>query len=299
MGGSSRQTTKETQTTTLPGSQQQNVDLLMQGGRDLYASGGPQYFAGQNYTDPTLNQLTGRQMATDYAGGVGQAMVGSAIDANNFWMDPNRVFNLSSIPGYDAARSGITQATTQNLMENILPQLRGAAAGGGNLGGSRAGMMDALAIGRTNEGLGRALADLDLGLYSQNLQANQNAIGRAPQMFQLGVAPADVFNQVGGQERMDAENKLNADKERWDFEQNRMPQLLAMLQALTGTSGQYGGTTTGKSTTKGAGGNGVMQGLGMALSLGSMLYGGGAGAGGIAAGTNATGRLPIGGQMVA
>jgi hypothetical protein len=75
--GSSRasQQTSNTTRTVLPANQQQNVDLLMQGARDLYNSGGPQFFPGQTYANPTENQLTSRQQAANYATGVGQEFV--------------------------------------------------------------------------------------------------------------------------------------------------------------------------------------------------------------------------------
>jgi hypothetical protein len=307
MGGSSaKQKTKSTQTTTLPANQQANVDLLMQGTQDLYNSGGPQYMPGANYTTATPEQLQARNMAMDYATGAGQDMVNSAQSANNFWMDPNRVFDLQSVPGYGASRQGIIDSVTRMLTENYLPNSRSGAIAGGTLGGSRQGMMDALAAGRTGEALTAGLGNLDLGIYSQNLAANQNAISRAPAMYQLGTAPADTVNAVGGAYRADTAEQIAGDKERWDFQQMQLPRLLAMVQALTGTAGQYGGTVTGKQTTKGSGGGSWMQPLGAAMSLGSMLMGqngmfGGStmsSMGGAGGAPNYTGRLPVGGQMV-
>jgi hypothetical protein len=280
MGGSTKQTSRTSQTTSMPKEQRENYRLLMGGAQDLFNSGGPQYFPGANYTTPTGNQLQGRQMAADYAGGVGQELVNNAIGANNFWMDPNNLFNLQNIPGYGATRQGIVTDVTRNLTENILPQTRGSAITGGGLGGSRQQQAEALASGRTSGELAQALGNLDLGMYGQNLQANQAAIGRAPAMFQLGTQPADVFNRVGAAERMDTAEQIAGDKERWDFEQNRFPKLLAMLQALTGSAGQYGGTTKGTQTTEQSGG-GWQQALGGALTLGSLLMGNPAAAAGI------------------
>ena len=52
---------------------------------------------------------------------------------------------------------------------------------------------------------------------------------------------------------------------RWDFEQNREAKMLAMLQALTGQAGQYGGTTQGTQTTTSSSNP-----LGQAFGLGMM-----------------------------
>ena len=287
MGGSStKQKTKSTQTTTLPANQQSNVDLLMQGTQDLYNSGGPQYMPGPNYTTATPEQIQARNAAMGYATGAGQNLVDSAQAANQFWMDPNNLYNLSNIPGYNASRQGIIDSVTRALTESYLPNTRSAALSGGVLGGSRQGLMDALAAGRTADALTTGLGNLDLGLYSQNLSANQNAISRAPAMYSLGTAPADTMNSVGQAYRSDTAEQIAGDKERWDFQQMQLPKLLAMVQALTGSAGQYGGTVTGKSTTKQSGGGSWLQPVGAVMSLGSMLMGqnGMFGGGGTAAG---------------
>jgi len=288
MGGSTRQTTNSTQTTLLPQNQQQNVNTLMSGIQDLWKSGGPQYFAGQNFTMPTQRQLLGREMMTNYATGQGQEFANAATGAGQFWLDPSRVYDLNSVPGYGGMRQGIVDLVNQNLMENMLPQTRSTAIAGGALGGSRQGMMDALAVGRSSGELGRALADLDYNTSGRNLQAQQTAMQLAPSLFQLGAQPGGMVDAVGGAERADSQEQLQAEMERWNFDENKLQNLLAVIQALTGTAGQYGGTVKGKQTTSQSGG-GLQQALGLAMSLGGMLMGGPAGAAAAGLGTGTAG----------
>jgi hypothetical protein len=290
MGGSTKQTTKSTQTTSLPEAQQGNVNLLMSGAKDLYNSGGPQYFSGKNYTTPTANQVAGRQSVVDFAQGAGQQQVNNATAANDFWLNPQNVYNLSNVPGYSGMRQGIVDTVGQQLTEQWMPQNRGTAISGGQLGGSRQMQMDALAMGRSSEGLGRALADLDFQTAGRNMQMADSAMGRAPAMFQLGLQPGSTVSQVGTAERADDAERLAADMARWDFDQNKQGKLLALLQALTGSAGQYGGTTTGKQTTKQTSDQ-TGQLLGAALTAASMFF---PPAGAAAAAAGAAGGLTAG-----
>jgi hypothetical protein len=283
-GGKQRQTSESTQTQVLPANQQANVDLLMQGIGDLYQSGGPQYYSGQNYTTATPEQQQARQMASGYATGAGQNYANTAVQSNQSMMDPNRIFDLQKTPGYGAVRQGIQDTVTRNLTENILPQGVLSATGAGDLGGSRSGMMDALAMGRTSGELASALGQLDLGVSQANRGSYEQAMNRAPGIYQLGVAPSNTLENVGGANRADAEGKLQADMQKWDFQQNQLPRLLSMVQALTGSAGQYGGTTTGTNTQTTSGGGGIGQILGPLMMLGSMFMGGAPAAGAAAAG---------------
>jgi hypothetical protein len=275
MGGSTRQTQDSTQQTILPGNQQANVDLLMQGAGELYRSGGPQYFSGQNYTTPTANQQAGRQQVVNYAQGAGQNMVNEAQAANSFWMNPNNVYNLAAVPGYSGVRQGIQDDVTKALMEQWLPANRGTAIQGGALGGSRGLQMDALAKGRAAGELGKELSNLDFQTSGRNLQAAQQALDRSGQMFSLGMQPGRALDTVGSAERGDSVEKLQADMARWDFDQNKQGRLLALLQALTGTANQYGGTVKTHTTTQ-QNSDPTGQILGAALMAGSMFLPGAA-----------------------
>lgn len=297
MGGSTRQTTKGKQETILPQNQQTNVDLLMTGAKNLYQSGGPKYFEGQNYTTADPLQTQGRQLVAGYAGGAGQQLVDQAQQANSFWMNPQNVYDLSRTPGYSASRQGIVDTVNQQLLESWMPANRGAAISGGALGGSRQGMMDALAMGRASGELGKSLAGLDLEVSGRNMQMADAALGRAPTMYQLGTAPGSTMSQVGALNRADLAEKLQADMNRWNFDQNKEGQMLALLQALTGTSGQYGGIVKSKQTTQQQS-DPTGQILGAALMAGSMFLPGlgAAGAAGAAGGGGAVGAGLAGSQ---
>ena len=97
-------------------------------------------------------------------------------------------------------------------------------------------------------------------------------MNRAPGIYQLGVQPSNTLENVGAANRSDQEQKLQADMQKWDFQQNQLPRLLSMIQSLTGSAGQYGGTTTGTETqTTSGGGGGLGQILGPLLMAASLF----------------------------
>lgn len=274
MGGKAGQQQNSTSTTVLPANQQQNVDMIMQGARDQFQTGGPQFFPGQTYAGATDPQLQARQGAMNYATGVGGEFANSVRTNDQYWMNPNNVFNPSNIPGFQRAQEGVTTNVTNNLMRNILPSLREGDIASGSLGGSRGEISEGLAIGESNRALGDTLAGMNMNAYGMGLQQQNAAAARAPQTYSLGLAPQETLGIVGGQQRADQQQAIDANVQRFNFEQMRPLLNLQALQSLTGTAGQYGGTTQSSQTGGTSGGNTLpLQGLGTLMTFMSMFGG--------------------------
>jgi hypothetical protein len=180
---------------------------------------------------------------------------------------------VQNTPGYAGVRSGIVNDVTKNLTNNILPNIRSGSAATGGLGGSRQGLVEANAIGQTNANLGTSLANLDMGIYGQNLGQINNAANRAGSDYNLGLLPSQTQQAVGDQQQTDVQKGINENMARYNFQQ-LAPQLnLQNLQQFTGTSGQYGGTTYGQQTGGlSGGGNGMLGGIGALLTGIGALY---------------------------
>lgn len=295
MGGRTSQLQNGTQTTYLPPEQQINVDMLLKGARDLYGSGGPKYYPGQMVAQATPDQAAARTGSIGYANGVGGQLAGDVVANDRFWLNPQNVFNPSNIPGFQAATEGVTRNVTRNFTESLLPEINGAAITANGLGGSRAGMIGALAAGRSSEALADQLARMNMEAYSQGLNMNNAAANRAPQTFQVGNAPNNLVEGVGAANRADAQANINADVNKWNYEQTMPMEMLQFLQSITGNAGQYGGTVDTKGENALSGGNQTLQGIGSLLSIASLfgkpiadlagkVIGTGAGAGAAAAG---------------
>lgn len=275
MGGRSKETQTGSTVTSLPGNQQGNVDLLMQGARDFYLSGGPKFYGGQLYADPTSQQIAGRENAAGYALGAGQNFVNNYQQGENFWLNPQNIYNPANIPGFQQAQDSVVQTTTRNLMENILPNLNAGSVMNRNLGGSRPGISTGLAVGRTNDALASTLANMQMGIYDRGMNMYNAAAARAPSTYGLGLMPADTLSRVGGEYQNDQQKRIDEAVQRFNFEQLAPLLNLQALQGLTGTAGQYGGRVDSTQTKEVSGGNPFGQILGTALMLGSLMVPGG------------------------
>lgn len=287
MGGKTSQQSTSTTTQMLPGMQQTNVDLLMQGARDYFNSGGAKYYGGNTVAGPADQQLQARQNAQGYATGVGQNLVDQAQANDRFWLNPQNVFNPANIPGFQAAQDGVTRQVTRNLTENILPQIRQGSVATGSLGGSRQGLGEALAVDNTNKTLADTLGNMNMQAWNTGLNQANSAAARAPQTYGLGLNPAETLSRVGGEYQSDEQKMIDAAMTRFNFDQLAPLLNLQALQGLTGTMGQYGGTTTTNTEQKMSGGSGLGQLVGGGLSLLSMMYppaGAAAGAAGLLGG---------------
>jgi hypothetical protein len=274
MGGRSGQRQDSTQTTTLPQDQQTNVDMLMAGARDFYRTGGPQYFGGNTVAGTDPNTLAGRTAGLNFAGGVGGNFTNSYLAGESNFLDPNNIYNPERMPGYARAREGVMTDVNNNLQRNILPSIRSSASANGVYGGSRQGIAEGLAAGEASRSVGDTLARMDMDAYGQGLGMYNAAAGRAPTSYGLGLAPSSTLQGIGEQYRADSQRNIDADMARWNFQQLAPLLNLQNFQGLTGTAGQYGGTTTGTQVQQGGGGNPWMQGVGALMSLAS-LWGGG------------------------
>jgi len=249
MGGSSTQNSSQTTTTSLPQNQQTNVDALLQGALDFFQTGGREFFPGDTVADFNPFQIQGQNQLVNFANGVGSDLIGQAQENNAFFTDRNNIFNLENIPGFQGSVDDITRTFTDNLTQNILPVVRGGGTATGQFGGSASGIGQALAVGDSNQGLTDSLSNLHLGAFQSGLNTFNQALDRTPDLFALGLAPGQVTSGVGDIRQQQAQNEIQGERERFDFAQNEPAFMLSLLQALTGTSGQFGGTVQSDGTT--------------------------------------------------
>lgn len=276
MGGDTKQQQSQTTTTSLPQNQQTNVDALMAGALDYYNSGGRQFYGGDGVANFNPYQLAGQEHLLNFAGGQGQDFANQAMASNQFFMDPNNIMNPDNIPGYREAQDATSRKYTQNLTENILPYVRGGATQASQYGGSASGIGQALSVDRSSQALADSLANMDVAAYTQGLNAFNQAQNRAPALFQLGSQPGAIMAGVGDATQNQEQREIDFDISRHMFEQNEPAVLLQLLQGLTGSAGQYGGTVDSNSTTTQSGGNPLTQALGLGL-MGASVFGGGGG----------------------
>ena len=190
---------------------------------------------------------------------------------------------------YNPMADAITSRVNRNFNESIMPSIRQGAVANGTLGGSRQGIAEGLAASRMNEDLGSSLSSLYGNAFTQAQNARNSiapqmaslALGQQGQDRQYGLdtnrLSLDAGNQAndlisqgvgllqmgaeqpiknyqglldaGSMEQKDQQNQINADMDRWQFNQTAPWQNLQNYMGLvTGAGGRYGeGSMGGKS----------------------------------------------------
>lgn len=251
MGDNSTSSTQTT-TSTLPANQQTNVDALLKGALDFFNSGGRSFFPGDLVADFDPLQSQGQNQIVNFAGGLGSDLVSNAVGANNRLLDPS-MLDPTNNPLFSNVLGDLLTRNTQNFNENVLPGIRTGAVSSGQFGGTPGEIAEALSTSRlaeTNAQQGNALA---LGQQGLGLQAMLQAIGLAPSTFNLGMAPGQAVAGVGEARQNQAQNEIQGEKARHDFEQNEPIAMLEMLRNLTGQAGTFGGTQTTTGTSESSG----------------------------------------------
>ncbi len=226
-----------------------------------------------------------------YLGGYTGNMLGGAggtlantQPAMNFLLDP-RMLTPDANPFLAAMGQAVAGTTTQNLLQNILPQVRGGAVDAGQYGGSRQGVMEGLSIGGTSTAISNALANMYGGSYQQGIGNMLNAIAQSNQqaglMGQLAQQTPGIGASLAAMYDLPASMLSQVGQERSQFPWWQ----LAQYRGIVGDP-RYGSTERGVTTDPGykvgesmigsfTGGQGIMGAVGAFCWVADELYGAG------------------------
>lgn len=186
---------------------------------------------------------------------------------------------------YNPMADAITSRVNRNFNESILPSIRNGSIANGTLGGSRQGIAEGLAASRMNEDLAGSLSNLYGNAYTQaqsarnaiapamanlalNQQGQDRTYGLASSNYGLAANQQqnNAFNQgvglltqgasqpmsnyqsligLGGLLQQESQNQINADKARWDYNQNKDWQNLNNISGLLTGNATLGASNTG------------------------------------------------------
>lgn len=259
MGGKSGGEQETTQQVVPWSGAQPHLTSLMSQAQGLNAAGGPGYYPGQTFAgrDPLSDQA--QNLRLNYAT---NSMPGQIYDAQRA-----QSFALNSP---DAANNPYVQNMMQsnafnlnrNLSENLLPAIQSGAVASGQMGGSRQGVAQGLAMRGTQDALANANAQTMMGAYGQGLTAQGRALALAPQTMGMGMQPMDVMSGVGAYNQGIDTQALDADRARWDYNQQRPYDALSFYNNIVQGNNAWGNTTTseggGSSPIAGAIGGGLL-----------------------------------------
>lgn len=217
-----------------------------------FSTAPPQYYPGQVVAPLTAEQLAGQQALLDAAAGQGQQLATATGNATNFILDPNNL-NPDSNPYLQGAVEAGLRPIYQQLQEDILPQIGSSAITAGQYGGSRQGIAEGLAIGRTQT----AAADASVGAYAdayqQGIKNMLLGVNSAPAAQQALLFPGQTQLAVGGQNQQQQQLENDAAKAQFDYEQNAerydadaYASIVQKLAGMSSTTQQSGvGASTG------------------------------------------------------
>jgi hypothetical protein len=228
------------------------------------------------------NEIAGQNAALAAIPG-GQGLAQQGAQSLNFMMNPN-ILSPDSNPYLAQQGAAMTDQFTDNLLQRVLPQLRGgfSSAGGPYSGGmSKEGIALGLGTGESMEGLSSGLANLYGNAYGQGLQTMLGAQGMLPQTQGAQLFGAQVQSGVGEQQRGMEQAQLDAANQA-----SLLQQIMPLLQAqqlfglgLAMPGAQQVNTATGATP----GGPGILKGAAGGAMAGSTfgpvgtLIGGGLG----------------------
>lgn len=256
---------------------------IMSQAQSQYQGGGPQYYPGQTYAAPNAqqqqawntnlgyaNQVYGGQAAPQFGQATGalssalQGGVGAPVVSGNSPAAQTALGQmLSGAPDYSGLQSSIDAANApimRQFEQDILPGLNQRASFMNNPTGSiktlnrvlpelgeRMSQNAALAYEGERQ---RALSaqQTGLGMYGQMAQGATQAqlagAGLFPTIAQAGQGQAQAQGAYGDWQQRNAETALQADIDRWNYQQGAPAANLQQYAGLVGGFGGLGGTTT-------------------------------------------------------
>ena len=157
---------------------------------------------------PAFNPLqTQGQEAALQAGQNLSPFIQGTQEAGQFLTNPN-LLSPESNPFLAQTAQAATRPIFQNLMEQILPVIRGGAVGAGGFGGSRQGIAEGIASRGALDAAGDVSGDIFSQAYGQGLNALQGGLSLAPQTAGLGLLPSQIMSQVGAEQQNAPFNQL-------------------------------------------------------------------------------------------
>lgn len=277
MGAKQSGTTQSTQTTTPWAPQQPYLESIFSNAKNLYGTGGPQYYPGTTYAPPTDYQteainaiaqhgLTGSQVTDPATQFTSAALKGSLVGGDpalNLLRNPDA---NSPVVQQDSGLHALTNflnpgdpgatAIGRNVMSSVLPTIEGQFEQNGRYGSP--GMANAAASGATNAlapyymqaatGASNAFQGDVVNSANANANAYGTDVGHTVQSLALApqtqAMPYTDFSQAlsAGQESQNlSQQAINDQVQRYNYGATLPWQNLN--QYIGQVTGNYGGTT--------------------------------------------------------
>jgi hypothetical protein len=243
-GGGSSQTQNQLDPTVRP-----FVEYGLNQAKDLYQTSTPEYYGGQTYVSPSAQTTTALQAAQNRALSGNpllrgaQAQQGATVGGE---------FLSAGNPYFSQAMQGAAQGATQNYYDAIKAAQSGASQAGRYGSGVSADIQNRAANTLSNT-LANKYGEFAAQNYANERQLQQQSALNAPQLAAADYADIQQLMNVGKTAEDYQKTALQADIDRFNFEQNKPYQ---KLSAYLGAA--YGAPTGTVSTTQQSGGGKIV-----------------------------------------
>jgi len=254
-GGGTSQTNNQLDPTIAP-----FVEYGLKEAKGLYQTDTPQYYGGQTYVSPSAQTTTALQAAQN------RALAGSPLlsQAQQQQSDVISGNYLQNNPYFNQALAGAAQGATQNYNDAIMKAQSGASQAGRYGSGVSADIQNRAANTLSNT-LANKYGELAYSNYAGERGMQNQAAQNAPALAQADYADIQQLMNVGKTQEDYQKTALQADIDRFNFEQNKPYQ---KLSAYLGAA--YGAPTgTVSQTTQSGGGKIVCTAMNQAYGFGS------------------------------
>ncbi len=242
-GGGSSKTTNELDPTVRP-----FVEYGLQEAKGLYQTDTPQYYGGQTFVSPSAQTQTALQAAQN------RALAGNPLlpAAQQQQQDVISGAYLQNNPFFDRALAGAAQGAQQNYFDAIRQAQGGASMAGRYGSGVSADIQNRAATTMANT-LANKYGELAYGNYAAERARQDAAAMGAPTLANADYADIQQLLNVGKTAEDYQKTALQADIDRFNFEQNKPYQ---KLSAYLGAA--YGAPMGQVSTTTQSGGGKIV-----------------------------------------
>jgi len=203
------------------------------------------FYGGRTYANFDPLQEQGMQQGLNYANNV--IAPGAENYQNTLQQYMNAPLNIANDPAVQAMMAANQSNASDWLTREALPSTRTGAVAAGQLGGSRQGIAEGLAVGEATKALTNANAQTMLGAYGTAAGLAGNAGQMFPGAMQMGLTPYDYMQGVGAQYQGMDQRGIDEAMARYYYPEQ------SLWDKLAQASGIYAGTAgfgSGSSTTK-------------------------------------------------
>lgn len=225
----------------------------------LYETQTPQYYPGQTFVGPSSQTNQALQLAEQ------RALEGSPLlqSAQQQQQDVISGNYLQNNPYFNQAMAGAAQGATQNYMDAI-KQAQSSAAQAGRYGSNVSADIQNRAANTLSNTLANKYGELAYQNYAAERARQEAAAAGAPAMAQADYYDINQLFNVGQTQEDYDKTALQADIDRFNFEQN-----LPYQQLSTFLNSVYGAPSGSVSTTTQSGGKIVCTAMNYAYGFGS------------------------------